>query len=274
LKLGPGEEEDPNNPGNTRLRTNSPQWIAAGQKHEKDWTQKEFINTKADIAQQKINTILDPKNKVGFERNFGKNYSGYITSQFPDAVVVKKELDDLKDSLKNAGLDMMKTGGSIGAMSVAEWPIVQGVLGSITPGMPEDEAKAKLQEVSDRLEAIRNLGKNSYDTAWSNSQFYNPKTSAEMNKERSGSGGERVGSGELKPIPNTIQTAPDGTKVIYRGQVEGQDHFTPASSAELGGQPAESSPTRSKFKPTQFGVNKKNGRKYFINADGKPEYVP
>jgi hypothetical protein len=371
LKLGPGEEVDPYNQGSTRLRTNSPQWIVASQKHEKDWQQKEFINTKADIAQQKIKNILDPKNKSGFERNFGSNYSGYLTSQFPDAVVVRKELDDLKDSLKNAGLDMMKTGGSIGAMSVQEWPIVQGVLGSITPGMPEDEARTKLQEVNDRLEVIRNLGTNSYDTGWSNSQFYNPKTSKQIQREKedalknkdqpeqSGGTGQQGAKnvynyGNLRPSKSSggfqsYKTPEEGIAAIgnqlkiygnrdgintiagivnkWAPESDGNDvqayiksisqttglglndkidlndpamvHMITAGimrkesnkwkkSSQPTKQPAQVAQsdqqmpdqqtgplqTKSKFTPTQFGTNKKNGRKYFINADGKPEYVP
>jgi hypothetical protein len=216
VKLGINQMEDPNNPGNVIFRPNTPGFIAANQKHGKDWNQKEFINTKADFVQDKINYILDPKQSKGFQRNFGENYSAYLTGNFPDAQDVRTQIDSLKASLKNAGLDMMKTGGSIGAMSEREWPIVEGVLATITPGLSEDEAKARLKEAYDRVEVIRNLGSNNYESTWSNSQFFNPKTSKEMqaekeaakkNKEVSGGKGQEGANnaynyGNLRP-PNS-----------------------------------------------------------------------
>ena len=145
--------------------------------HAKDWRAVQFAEDKQRAAQSTIDAITG--NSEGFQSNFG-GYNALISQFLPgeNTQNTKLKIESLKSILKNAGLDMMRQGGAIGQMTVAEWPIVEGMIARIDPRMGEDEAKQVLSEISARLENIKNIAARSYDTEWGKSQFYKPQSKA------------------------------------------------------------------------------------------------
>jgi len=141
--------------------------------HAKDFSTVQAAETRTNQALKKIDYILDPKNKHGFERNFG-GYNAYVTSKYPDAQNMNVKIESLKSDLKMAGLEMIRSGGSIGQMTEREWPIVQNIIDSIDPKMDEDEARTAFNNVRDNLENIRDNAKETYKANWQGTQFYSP----------------------------------------------------------------------------------------------------
>lgn len=109
-------------------------------------------------------------------------------------------LDSLKADLKSAGLELMRTGGSIGQITEREWPIIEAQLANVTPYISEDQARLILQNVSDRLNNIAARAAEAYDMEWSDTQFYAPikaKTPRSLMPEDRGGAGAEEASGAI-----------------------------------------------------------------------------
>lgn len=168
-------------------------------KHAKDFDAAKTAEEKSDWAIKKIDTILDPKNKSGFESNFG-GYNAYITRRFSgNTAKVRNEIESLKSDLKSAGLDIIRKGGSIGAMTEREWPIVEGMLAAITPDLDEKDARQKLMEVKTKFENIKANTRDTYDTTWGETQFHRSGAAGAAKKSStSGSSGVDTNNPLLK----------------------------------------------------------------------------
>lgn len=169
LKLKPGEVWNPTAQRVDAVRGSSLYQTQAGT-HSKDYGALQGIETKTDNALAKIAKVLDPKNADAFNSNFG-GYNAMLTQYLPGAQDVRAEIESIKSDLKGAGLELMRSGGSIGQMTQQEWPIVQNMIATITPTLSEPEARQKLQEVAAYLERIRNNARTTYDKEWGDSQF-------------------------------------------------------------------------------------------------------
>ena len=122
----------------------------------------------------RIDKILAPENKTGFENNFG-GFTAYATKELSgNTALVKAELDSLKSDLKNKGLQMFRAGGSIGAMTEKEWPIVESMLATITPKMDIKDAREVLEAVRVKFEALENLAAEKYNDQWQGTQYHKP----------------------------------------------------------------------------------------------------
>ncbi len=142
--------------------------------HGKDYAALQGVNQKMDFAIDRVNELLDPNNKDMIERNFG-GYNAYISQFLPGAGVAgKNRIEALKSTLKNAGLEMMRTGGSIGQMTEREWPIVEKMLANINPTLSEKDAELELQKVGTFLKNLKDNAGKAYETEWGNTQFYKP----------------------------------------------------------------------------------------------------
>lgn len=118
--------------------------------------------TVADNAMAKVSEILKPENKDGFESSFG-GYNAYITSlKSGNTAKVQSNIDELKNSMKNAGLQLMRAGGSIGAMTEKEWPIVEGMIASLSPKLSEADAKEKLLTIQSFFRRVKENAENVY----------------------------------------------------------------------------------------------------------------
>jgi hypothetical protein len=142
--------------------------------HGKDYAALQGVNQKMDFAIDRVNELLDPKNKAQIERNFG-GYNAYITRLLPGAGIEgMNKIDALKSTLKNAGLEMMRTGGSIGQMTEREWPIVERMLANIDPRLNEADAMTELRKVSTFMSNLKENAMKAYETEWGNTQYYKP----------------------------------------------------------------------------------------------------
>lgn len=179
-KLGVNERVGDN--GNVEFIPNTPQYVKAAQAHAKDYNTLSGANQSADLGRTKIDQILDPKNSEGFKDNFG-GYTALLTNKLPGALNAKANIESLKSNMKQYGLQLMRSGGSIGQMTEREWPIVEQALATITPTLSEDEARAKLLEVRSLMDSFKQRAKEVYDSAWQDSQFYAPPESRVPAKE-------------------------------------------------------------------------------------------
>lgn len=115
----------------------------------------------------KINKVLDPTNKAGFEANFG-GWNAYATSKFPGARDTAKVIESVKADMKRLGLEAMRSGGSIGAMTNAEWPIIEAQIDAISPDLSEEAARQAFQGVAARMEGLKKRATEKFETEWGN----------------------------------------------------------------------------------------------------------
>ncbi len=172
-KLKPGERW---NPGKQAVEAvpGSEMYVKQSGLHGKDYAALQGVNQKMDFAIDRVNELLDPKNKAQIERNFG-GYNAYITQFLPGAGIEgMNKIDALKSTLKNAGLEMMRTGGSIGQMTEREWPIVERMLANIDPRLNEADAMTELRKVSTFMSNLKENAMKAYETEWGNTQYYKP----------------------------------------------------------------------------------------------------
>ena len=127
----------------------------------------------------RINRILAPENTAGRENQFG-GYSAYLTRLFTgNTAKVGAELDSLKSDMKNAGLQVIRAGGSIGAMTEKEWPIVEGLIDSLNPKMNVKDAEEVLQRIDAKLQGIASTAAQTYEDKWGGTQFHKPLPSTD-----------------------------------------------------------------------------------------------
>lgn len=140
--------------------------------HSKDYNANQTAKLKFGNAIDKIKELLDPKNKDAFESNFG-GYTAEVTKYTPGAAnTMRNKIESIKSDLKSAGLELMRSGGSIGQMTEREWPIVERVIANITPQLDDETAKTELQRVITYLGGIKNNAQDVYDTEWGQSQYF------------------------------------------------------------------------------------------------------
>lgn len=146
--------------------------VAQSDKHGKDFQALQGVDTKVESALGKIDYILSDENKSGFDANFG-GYNAYVAGRIPGkATDVRKNIDSLKSDLKAAGLELMRSGGSIGQITEREWPIIEGMIGALSPEMSEDEARLQFGKIKTYMNRIRTNAREAYDTEWGGSQYY------------------------------------------------------------------------------------------------------
>lgn len=176
VKLGPDQRmrED----GTVEIVPGTKTYNAAAKSHASDKKDASIVVDKIASAQDKLDYILDPKNKDGFEYNFGGYYAAYAGQNMPveAAQNMYAKLESLKADLKGAGLEQLRAGGSIGQITEAEWPIIEKQIDSITPYMGEQAAREALMAIKQRLDNIAERAIEAYDTQWGDTQFYAPVT--------------------------------------------------------------------------------------------------
>jgi hypothetical protein len=169
-------------------------FIEQQKKHGNELNAVKTVQTTTKWGTDRIDKILDPKNKKGFENSFG-GYTAYATKEFSgNTAAVQSELASLKSDLKNKGLQMFRAGGSIGAMTEKEWPIIESMLATITPKMDVADARAVLEEVRAKFEALEALAVEKYSDQWQNTQYFKP-----IEKTTGGKTGGNSGAPALPP---------------------------------------------------------------------------
>jgi hypothetical protein len=148
--------------------------VAQSDKHNKDREALKGVETKTQSAISKIDELLSPKYIEGFRANFSGDipYSGAVTQYFaPDA---RRRIDSLKSDMKAAGLELIRVGGSIGAMTQQEWPIVEQMIAALTPDMSAQEAETQVKKIRAYMEKIKGNAKDAYQTEWGDTQYFKP----------------------------------------------------------------------------------------------------
>jgi hypothetical protein len=84
----------------------------------------------------------------------------------------KGMLNTFKSNMKSAGLELMRAGGSIGAMTEKEWPIVEAEMASLDGWMTEENARNVMRNVIARLDRIKKSSEKVYDMTWGETQFH------------------------------------------------------------------------------------------------------
>jgi hypothetical protein len=142
--------------------------------HGTDYNATKTVISKMDNAISKVNEILDPKNTSGFEGNFG-GYNAAITRQFTgNTAKVKKAIESVKSDMKSAGLELVRAGGSIGALTEREWPMLEAQINAIDYTLDEDDARAAFSKVISTFNRIKAQAKDTYQTTWSETQYFKP----------------------------------------------------------------------------------------------------
>jgi hypothetical protein len=150
-------------------------FVAQSGAHGKDRAALVAVETKTKSAVDKINEILDPKNKAGFDANFSGAvpYGAYITGRFaPDS---RRRIESLKSDMKAAGLELIRAGGqSIGQITEREWPILENMIAGISPEMTPEAARAEFKKVAAYMERLKDNAKEAYQTEWGDTQYFKP----------------------------------------------------------------------------------------------------
>lgn len=140
--------------------------------HAKDFGTMQSTVSSMNASIDKVAEILDPKNEAAFNSNFG-GYNALATQYLPgDTADMRKKIDALKSDLKMAGLNVIRSGGSIGAMTEKEWPIVESMIARIDPVLGEDAARQELRKVQAHMERIRDNAATLYETEWKGSPHH------------------------------------------------------------------------------------------------------
>jgi hypothetical protein len=147
-------------------------FITRSQSHAEDVTALNGLKEKSDEAIANIKKMLSDENKEGFQANFG-GAGTTLQSRMPGkAADFKGMLNTFKSNMKSAGLEMMRAGGSIGAMTEKEWPIVEAEMASLDGWMTEENARNVMRNVIARLDRIKKSSEKVYDMTWGETQFH------------------------------------------------------------------------------------------------------
>jgi hypothetical protein len=152
----------------------------------------------------KISEILDEANTEGFMMNFG-GYNAYASRYASGpASDMRKKIDSFKSDMKAAGKQLLATGGSVGQITEREWPILEQMIASIDPVLSEDEARKTFEDIQNRFRRLIERTVDTYETQFSDSQFYKPLPLGGVfaTPQTSGGGQPAAPSG---PQPGTVQ---------------------------------------------------------------------
>lgn len=167
LKLKPGEMwDDPSQtvkavPGSDLFRNQSA-------KHAARAKGVSGIEQKTKTSVDAIDSFLLKPDNV--KSQFGKGYSGLITSRFdPDA---RAKLEQVKKNIVGAGLDIIRSGGSIGQVTEREWDMIGKQVSALDQTMSEEMARKELENIRTMLLETERREKSSYEDEWGGSQYY------------------------------------------------------------------------------------------------------
>jgi hypothetical protein len=217
IKLKPGERKT--SEGNVEAIPGSDLYTKQKASYTKDYKGATTVVDKIAEAQAKIDRITAEESAGGFTGNFGGYNAAYATQYFPGQTQdVASDIQSLKADLKNAGLELIRNGGSIGQITEAEWPIIEEQLALLTPMLSEDKARDILANVSARLKNIADRAIETYDMQWGETQFYAPVTAKPVTTGVTGNPPPAGGGGGGGISEGTTATNPQtGERVIYRG---------------------------------------------------------
>lgn len=138
----------------------------AGQ-HAKDYGALSGTKQKTDAGMKTIENFMSTPGAL--ESQFGAGYSGVLTQHLNPGA--KNVLNEIKATIRSAGLDMMRQGGSIGMMTEREWPMVEQLMASINNTISEEDARMQMEKVKAKLKNIQNEAARIYQMEWQGTPF-------------------------------------------------------------------------------------------------------
>ena len=116
-----------------------------------------------------------------------------VQGKFPsipggDAAQAEVLLEEFKAATKNAGLQLVRQGGSIGAMTEKEWPIVEAMVSNIDPKGGLKQVQDQIDKVVAKMEQVQKNTKSNFDELYSESDVASeqPDTDPEFRRDASG----------------------------------------------------------------------------------------
>jgi hypothetical protein len=192
-KLKPGEKWD-STTQTVKQIPGSAEYNKQSKIHGTDYNAAKTVVSKMDNAIKKVDEILKPENASGFENNFG-GYNAAVSRMFTgNTATVRKNIDSLKADMKSAGLELVRSGGSIGALTEREWPMLEAQIDAIDYMLDEDAAKAAFDRVKSTFERIKNQAKDTYQTTWGETQYYKPEVLKDTSAAPAAPARKNVGS--------------------------------------------------------------------------------
>lgn len=179
-------------------------------KKQKEKFSDEYKGATSVISQtenglKKIDEILDEVNSEGFQLNFG-GYNAYASRFLSGpASDMRKKIDSFKSDMKAAGKQLLATGGSIGQITEREWPILEQMIASIDPVLSEDEARKTFEDIQNRFRRLVERTVDTYETQFSDSQFYKPLPVGGVFGTPAPAGGGGQPAAPAGPQPGTVQ---------------------------------------------------------------------
>lgn len=141
-----------------------------------DKSTMDVLESSSKASADKIDFMLKPENKDAFNNLFGGYNAKYATQYMSGKTAdVKQKLESLKSEMKAAGLQIMRSGGGVGQITEREWKIMENMIDSLDPTMSENAARTVLQDISSRMNAVANQGRQKFNTEWTGSQFMQEK---------------------------------------------------------------------------------------------------
>lgn len=131
------------------------------------------IDTSTDAATK----IIDIKNDPKFGYIFG-GYTEQMLSKFSPGEIagLQSNVDSLKSTLMVAGLNTMRAGGGVGAITEKEWPIFEKLVASLDQKMDEKTANKRLDEIYSYFDRAKSRASETYQKKWSKkAEFYDPE---------------------------------------------------------------------------------------------------
>ena len=118
----------------------------------------ELENLKTQAAALKVHTGL--KGATGVQGKFPSIPGG-------EAAQAEVLLEEFKAATKNAGLQLVRQGGSIGAMTEKEWPIVEAMVSNIDPKGGLKQVQDQIDKVIAKMEQVKNNTQANFDELYS-----------------------------------------------------------------------------------------------------------
>lgn len=149
------------------MRIDKPMSAQQAQKLKKDMAADAAAVRSLDTDLQNAKTAAEIlKTHPGLEGATGAQ--SYIPS-FRSSQAAKAEtlLDEFKATVKEVGLNLVRQGGGIGAMTEKEWPIVEAMVASINPKGGAEQVRSQIDKVTTKMEQIRNNAQRKFDETYS-----------------------------------------------------------------------------------------------------------
>ena len=180
--LKPGYRWQQGNPLQQELIPGGPEEAKLRAAHSGDVSKLQSVNNSTRELVKTIDYILDPKNKSGFEANFG-GWNAYLTRLLPDVIPgfartgdVSTAVERLTELAETSGLGGIRggSGQSVGAITEREWPKFAAQLLKTSPRLNEDTARQVLKDARATAMDLRNRELGAYENEWKPTPFYAP----------------------------------------------------------------------------------------------------